>query len=97
MTIEWSVDALADLERFAKFLHDRFPSFAAIIAGELIEKLDLLSQNPMLGHPVSGHKNYRQLIVRVLGGAYVVYYLATDEQLTILRVFHGREARTIDD
>jgi len=35
--IEWSLDALADVDRFAAFLHGRFPDLAARVANELIE------------------------------------------------------------
>jgi plasmid stabilization system protein ParE len=38
--IEWSVDALADLDRFATFLHDQFPELAARVAGELVARTD---------------------------------------------------------
>ena len=36
--IEWSADALADLDRFAALLHDQFPELAARVAGELIAR-----------------------------------------------------------
>ena len=37
--IEWTLDALADLNRFAAFLHERFPDLAARVASELVERL----------------------------------------------------------
>jgi plasmid stabilization system protein ParE len=38
--IEWSIDALADLDRFAVFLHEQFPALAARVADELIDKTE---------------------------------------------------------
>ena len=35
MKVEWSQDALADLDRFALFLHDKFPALAPRIAEEI--------------------------------------------------------------
>ena len=34
--LEWCDDALADLDRFAAFLHDQSPELAAIVAREII-------------------------------------------------------------
>ena len=46
--IEWSLDALADLDRFAAFLHERFPDLAARVANELVERTDVLRRHPKL-------------------------------------------------
>jgi|RhiMethySRZTD1v2_1073278.scaffolds.fasta_scaffold00460_9 hypothetical protein len=35
MRIEWSASALADLDRFARFLHERYPGLAAAVAREI--------------------------------------------------------------
>lgn len=34
--VEWSVDALADLDRFAAFLHSQVPELAGRVASELV-------------------------------------------------------------
>jgi hypothetical protein len=49
MKIEWSASALADLDRFAVFLHKHHPSLAAIVAREIIAKASLLEAQPRLG------------------------------------------------
>ena len=91
--LEWSDDALADLGRFAAFLHDQSPELAAIVAQEIIAKAQILSRHPKLGRPVSSREEYRQLVLEVLGAAYVFQYRYDGNRLVMLRVFHGREAR----
>jgi plasmid stabilization system protein ParE len=55
----------------------------------------LLANNPTVGHPIAGHENYRQVVLRVLNAAYVLQYRIDGNRLVILRVFHGRESRDI--
>jgi len=93
MTVEWSADALADLDRFAAFLHQHFPQLAKSIAIELIDKINVLRVRPFLGRPLAGRRGYRQIILQARNAAYVVQYRIDGERLVILRVFHGREAR----
>lgn len=66
--IEWSLDALADLNRFAVFLHDQFPDLAARVAGELVARTDVLRRHPRLGRPIGSRREYRELVLAVLGG-----------------------------
>jgi addiction module RelE/StbE family toxin len=91
--LEWSVEALADLDRFAKFLHQEHPRLAAIVAEEIITKAASLVEHPLMGQPIAGHGEYRQVVLRVLNADYVFQYHVGEGRLTMLRVFHGRERR----
>jgi plasmid stabilization system protein ParE len=72
--IEWSIDALADLDRFAAFLHEQFPELAARVATALIARADILSRHPKLGRPIANREEYREVILQALGGTYVLQY-----------------------
>jgi ParE toxin of type II toxin-antitoxin system, parDE len=49
MKIEWSDDALADLDRFATFLRETYPALAERVARELVSKAQMLSELPRSG------------------------------------------------
>jgi toxin ParE1/3/4 len=87
--LEWSDDALADLDRFAAFLHDQSPELAAVVAREIIAKVQVLSRHPTL----SRREEYRQLVLEVLGAAYVFQYRYNGDRLVMLGVFPGRQSR----
>jgi plasmid stabilization system protein ParE len=71
----------------------RLPELAAIVGREIIARAQVLSRHPKLGRPLSTREEYRQLILEVLGAAYVFQYRYDGSRLVILRVFHGRESR----
>jgi plasmid stabilization system protein ParE len=91
--IEWSLDALADLDRFAEFLHDQVPELAARVASELIARADVLRRHPKLGRPIGNLDEYREVVLQVLGGTYALQYRYDGSAILMLRVSHGREMR----
>jgi plasmid stabilization system protein ParE len=93
MKLEWSDEALADLDRFAEFLDREHPSLAATVASEIVSKTQVLTAHPMLGRPLAGRQEYRQIVLEVLRARYVFQYRLDGERLVMLRVFHAREAR----
>jgi plasmid stabilization system protein ParE len=93
MKLEWSADALADLNRFAEFLEKTLPHLASDVAKAIIAKTTLLVEQPNLGRPVQGRPEYRQIALEVLNAIYVFQYRIDGERLIMLRVFHARECR----
>lgn len=91
--VEWSAAALADLNRFATFLHDRYPDVAARVAHELAARTHVLRRHPQLGRPIGQHRVYREIVLKVLGATYALQYRYDSNTVLILRVFHGRELR----
>jgi plasmid stabilization system protein ParE len=56
-------------------------------------KASILTEHPLIGRPIQGRAEYRELFLEVLNATYVFRYVAVGERLVMLRVFHGREAR----
>ena len=57
MNLEWSDDALADFDRFVEFLNKERPSLAAIVAGEIIAKAQVLTSFRGLVGRLPGARN----------------------------------------
>jgi plasmid stabilization system protein ParE len=93
MTLEWSAAALADLNRFAAFLHKRHPALAQIVARKILAKAELLTVHPELGVPIGNRGQYRQVVLEVLRAKYVFRYRIAGDRIVMLRVWHGRELR----
>jgi plasmid stabilization system protein ParE len=93
MKVEWSEAALSDLNRFARFLEDRFPAMAKVVARELVVGTKILAENPRLGRSFGRRPEFRQIVLRVLNASYVVQYRLMNDGLVILRVYHARELR----
>ena len=91
--LEWSQDALDDLERFSAFLQQHYPDLAQTVAREIVAKAQILSAFPRLGRPIAGRMEYRQLVLQVLNASYVFQYRFDGKRLVMLRIWHGREQR----
>jgi plasmid stabilization system protein ParE len=93
MKLEWSAAALADLDRFAAFLHEHHPRLAGIIGAEIKHKVRILSEHPLIGRAIEGRPEYRELVLDVANAKYVFRYVFDGKRLVMLRVFHSREQR----
>lgn len=50
-------------------------TLAPVVAAEIIGKAQLLSEHPQLGRPIAGRPEFRQIVLQVLGAAYVFQYV----------------------
>ncbi|HEY0328549.1 MAG TPA: type II toxin-antitoxin system RelE/ParE family toxin [Rhodopseudomonas sp.] len=92
MKLTWSMQALADLNRFAVFLQDRHPALARRIGREILRRAEIIGDYPELGRPIRSSA-FRELSLAVMGATYILRYAYDDNGVVILRVFHSREQR----
>jgi plasmid stabilization system protein ParE len=86
--------AAADLARLHAFLADRSPAAADRAIAALVTAIQSLDVFPERGRP-SGTPNVRELIVPFGRSGYVLRYTysAARDEVVIIRIWHGREAR----
>jgi plasmid stabilization system protein ParE len=86
--------AAADLARLQLFLADKNPDAARRAVAAIIAAVQSLDIFPERGRP-SGAPHVRELIVPFGRHGYVLRYAFREEadELVVLRVWHGREAR----
>ncbi len=89
-----SLEAAADLERLRAFVAAKNPAAADRAIAVLTAAVESLAAFPERGRP-SSTPNLRDLIVPFGQSAYLVRYAysAPAEEVVLLRIWHGREAR----
>jgi addiction module RelE/StbE family toxin len=85
--INWTSQALQDLELIADFIGRDTSSFAQIIVDRVFESVERLEDFPRSGRivPEINQENIREII----WGSYRIVYLLRQEEVFILTVFHG--------
>ena len=89
MKLQFTESAKRDLERLKAFLEDKNKAAAKRFNEQLKRQIVGLKDHPKLGRPLEDLPQVRELVAR----DYVVRYLAGEEALVILRVWHTRELR----
>jgi toxin ParE1/3/4 len=85
MRLRWEADALLDLSDLRNYIEEDNPSAAQKVASRIIEKVNLLKEQPLLGGPGRIY-NTREMIVT--NTPYTIIYHVSADTITILRVFH---------
>jgi toxin ParE1/3/4 len=91
MKIFVSEAADTDLLQIYDYLHQRNPTAAESLMRQIDLKFESLSRFPFIGRP---REALRPGLRSILAGNYVIFYEVADDQVTIVRVLHGR--RDID-
>ena len=89
MRLQFTHSATRDLTRLRAFIAEKDPQTASRVSRRLGRAIRHLRDHPELGKPLEELPEVRELVA----GDYIVRYTIDEETLTILRIWHGREAR----
>lgn len=89
MKLQFTARAVTDLHRLRAFIAQDDPLAAHRRIDALQRSIRTLMDQPRSGRRIDEASGMRQWIA----GDYVVRYFIDDELVTIIRVWHGREAR----
>jgi toxin ParE1/3/4 len=76
--------------RLRDFIAEENPQAAGQISGRLVTSIMRLSDQPSMGVNVDSLRGIQDLIA---AGDYIVRYAVLEEEIYILRIWHGREDR----
>lgn len=93
--IHLSPEAAADMERVREFLDRNNPDAARRALRTVFTALERVEQFPELGRPTED-ADIRQIVIPFGAAGYIVRYTTLPERgdILVLRLWHGREART---
>jgi len=88
MQVKWLKKALQNLDDEAKYIAEEDPATAQRVVQRIIDAVNLLPDNPALGHPGRIH-SIRELVVP--DTRYIIPYRVRPRlnRIEILRVFHA--------
>jgi plasmid stabilization system protein ParE len=92
MKILWLKSAVDDLVRLKKFIADDNPIAAKKAATEIKRSVKTLIEFPMLGKPVEGLMDYRDLMLNFGTSGYVLRYRLYENVIYIVHIKHCRES-----
>lgn len=90
MNILYAPEAIDDLNRLREFISEKNPHAAQRVAGELLEGINKLKTFPKMGIKVKLAPD-PSIIRDLFIGSYTVRYLIANEEIHILRLWHGKE------
>lgn len=89
MRLQFTHSATRDLTRLRAFIAEKDPQAALRVSRRLGRAVRHLRDHPELGKPLEELPEVRELVA----GDYIVRYTIDEETVSILRIWHSREAR----
>jgi addiction module RelE/StbE family toxin len=93
MKIIYTQQAVNDLKRLRDFIKQGNPHAAQEISKRLIQAINRLVDFPLLGRKAKENNNNPISIRDLITGKYVIRYLTLENEVHILRIWHGKEDR----
>jgi len=95
-TVNFTEQALSDLERIFQFLEQEAPDFAITVGETIVDATSILQRHPLIGRPAP--HNLRELVISKGQSGYVALYrfLPAKDRIDILAIRHQRESGFID-
>jgi plasmid stabilization system protein ParE len=91
--IVWTEIAIDDLNRHYDFIKLNNPDAAALAVQAIVSSGESLQDNPRRGAIVDEIAGLRKLLVAFGKYGYTIHYVILEDDVIILRVYHGRENR----
>ena len=91
MKLQYTPQAVADLQRLYEFVAPKNPLAARKIAIEIQESAEKLKAFPKIGLPVSQAPNPDVLRDLYIGNYTIRYLITSTELIQVLRIWHNKE------
>jgi toxin ParE1/3/4 len=93
--INWTNQALSDLEAIGDFIARDAPSFAQVFVERSFQAVERLEKFPYSGRivPEISQENFREIIF----GSYRIVYLLNKDEVNILTIFHSSRQIKLPD
>lgn len=94
--VNFTEQALSDLERIFQFLEQEAPEFSIVAGEEIVDATTVLQRHPLIGRPAP--HDLRELVISKERSGYVALYrfLPANNRIDILAIRHQRECGFID-
>lgn len=95
-SLRWVPEAILDLARLREFIHVHSPAAASRAAKRILQAAQKLQTMPFVGSSVPDiEPPLRDLFVHFGQSGYWLRYMVTDDEIIIIKIWHGREQRPL--
>ncbi|MBW4588290.1 type II toxin-antitoxin system RelE/ParE family toxin [Aetokthonos hydrillicola Thurmond2011] len=91
--IVWTESAINDLNRHYDFIKLNNPDAASRAVQAIVSSGESLQQNPRRGTIIDEIAGLRKLLVFFGKNGFIIHYVILEDDVVILRIYHGRENR----